>query len=220
MAYALKVDEFPAAQLKPDQPELPSYPPGSSEFPPPCAPPRRPTAARAAQHLKEAIRHYEAALALAPDNLTARLGHGWVLAAGRRHAGEPSPNTDGHQAGLAERAAGQGPHAVAASVHAARRRAISSRCSTRSGTRPRLPTCAPSRRRSTRCRGRSRRWPFHYATICAASAIVDPLARVRFDADGSGPREWTWITPDAGWLVYDADGDAAESRPRCSCLAT
>ena len=36
-------------------------------------------------------------------------------------------------------------------------------------------------------------------------AIVDRLARVRFDADGSGRREWTWITPDAGWLVYDAN---------------
>ena len=33
--------------------------------------------------------------------------------------------------------------------------------------------------------------------------LVDPLARVRFDADGSLPREWTWITPKAGWLVYD-----------------
>ena len=36
-------------------------------------------------------------------------------------------------------------------------------------------------------------------------AIVDRLARVRFDADGNGPREWTWITPEAGWLVYDAE---------------
>ena len=38
-------------------------------------------------------------------------------------------------------------------------------------------------------------------------AIVDPLARVQFDADGSGwRREWTWITRDAGWLVYDPNG--------------
>ena len=35
----------------------------------------------------------------------------------------------------------------------------------------------------------------------------DPLARVRFDADGSGiARDWTWIQKDAGWLVYDAEG--------------
>ncbi len=38
-----------------------------------------------------------------------------------------------------------------------------------------------------------------------AHGIVDRLARVRFDADGAGPRDWTWITPDAGWLVHDAD---------------
>jgi hypothetical protein len=36
---------------------------------------------------------------------------------------------------------------------------------------------------------------------------VDPDARVIFDADGSGVhRRWTWITPDAGWLVHDPDG--------------
>ena len=34
-----------------------------------------------------------------------------------------------------------------------------------------------------------------------------PDARVLFDADGSGiPRRWSWISKDAGWLVYDADG--------------
>jgi hypothetical protein len=37
--------------------------------------------------------------------------------------------------------------------------------------------------------------------------IVDLDATVAFDADGSGRRRaWTWITPDAGWLVYDASG--------------
>jgi tetratricopeptide (TPR) repeat protein len=36
-------------------------------------------------------------------------------------------------------------------------------------------------------------------------SIVDLDAKVWFDADGSGHRrQWTWITPDAGWLVYDA----------------
>lgn len=34
--------------------------------------------------------------------------------------------------------------------------------------------------------------------------IVDLAARVAFDADGTGLRKaWTWITPDAAWLVYD-----------------
>lgn len=37
--------------------------------------------------------------------------------------------------------------------------------------------------------------------------IVDLDAVVAFDADGTGrQRGWTWITPEAGWLVYDASG--------------
>ncbi len=35
-------------------------------------------------------------------------------------------------------------------------------------------------------------------------SVYDPNARVMFDADGSGRSlEWTWIRPQAGWLVYD-----------------
>jgi tetratricopeptide (TPR) repeat protein len=37
--------------------------------------------------------------------------------------------------------------------------------------------------------------------------IVDAGTSVVFDADGSGvPRRWSWITPDAAWLVYDQQG--------------
>ncbi len=37
--------------------------------------------------------------------------------------------------------------------------------------------------------------------------ILAPDSSVKFDADGSGRREnWTWITPEAAWLVYDQDG--------------
>jgi len=37
--------------------------------------------------------------------------------------------------------------------------------------------------------------------------VIAPHARVRFDADGSGRSlTWTWISPDAGWLVYDQRG--------------
>lgn len=41
----------------------------------------------------------------------------------------------------------------------------------------------------------------------SALDIADGSARVLFDADGSGHRRsWTWITRDAGWLVYDHRG--------------
>lgn len=37
--------------------------------------------------------------------------------------------------------------------------------------------------------------------------LVDEQAAVEFDLDGSGlPRRWQWLTPKAGWLVYDAQG--------------
>ena len=38
----------------------------------------------------------------------------------------------------------------------------------------------------------------------SVSDIVDPAARVQFDADGSGiAKTWTWIHKDAAWLVND-----------------
>lgn len=40
-----------------------------------------------------------------------------------------------------------------------------------------------------------------------ASDIEDRSAIVAFDADGTGlKKQWTWITDDAGWLVYDPHG--------------
>jgi len=40
-----------------------------------------------------------------------------------------------------------------------------------------------------------------------ASKMENRTARVRFDADGSGlNKEWSWIKPNAAWLVYDQRG--------------
>ncbi len=37
--------------------------------------------------------------------------------------------------------------------------------------------------------------------------MLDRKAKVKFDADGSGlPKRWSWIRPNAGWLVYDQVG--------------
>lgn len=39
------------------------------------------------------------------------------------------------------------------------------------------------------------------------AGLVDPHARVQFDLDGTNlGRSWGWITPQAGWLVYDLPG--------------
>jgi hypothetical protein len=45
------------------------------------------------------------------------------------------------------------------------------------------------------------------AALTDISQLIDHSARIRFDADGSAlDREWTWISKDAGWLVYDQRG--------------
>lgn len=205
MAYALKVDAFPAAPIKPDQPELPSYPPGSSQIPSAVRPATSPEVeGRAAQHLKDAIRHYAAALALAPDNLTARLGHGWVLqqsgastraiAEYRRVVEQAWPSEQKIKALMpsqrlfTQEAAGYLITLLDKDRDAAEIADLTARqTQIRSLPRAITPVAIP------------------LADDVPSHRIADRLARVRFDADGSGPREWTWITPDAGWLVYDAE---------------
>jgi hypothetical protein len=42
----------------------------------------------------------------------------------------------------------------------------------------------------------------------APGELEDRTANVTFDADGTGLKNsWTWITKDAGWLVYDPQGE-------------
>jgi len=164
----------------------------------------RPEAARA--YLKKAAEHYRAAVALDPTSLLARLGLGWTLeqsgnkteaiAAYRAVIGQAWPREQSAKfAELGQRfytveAAEYlipllDPKADADEIAELRRRAEL----LRSVPRPITPLAVPLT---------------DDATI---STIVDLGAEVRFDADGSGRRDrWTWITPDAGWLVYDADG--------------
>lgn len=41
----------------------------------------------------------------------------------------------------------------------------------------------------------------------ALADLVNPSAKVAFDLDGSRrARKWSWITPNAAWLVYDSNG--------------
>ena len=204
MAYALKIEAFPAAQLKPDQPELPSYPPGASHIPGAVRPAASPEiATQAAQHLKDALRHYAAALALAPDNLTARLGHGWVL----QQSGASAPAIAEYR--LVIEQAWPGEQKIKALMP-------SQRLFTQEAAGYLMPLLDKDRDAAeiadlTAKQSQIRSLPRAITPVAIpltdelpAHAIVDRLARVRFDADGNGPREWTWITPEAGWLVYDA----------------
>jgi tetratricopeptide (TPR) repeat protein len=204
MAYALKIEEFPAAPN--DKEEVPFFPPDArtpGEVRPAPSPEH---AARAARHLEAATRHYAAALALAPDNITARIGYGWVLQqAGERARAvaeyrrvvqlawpleEKMPGLMPSQRFVTQEAIGYlmpllDPARDAAEIQdlLAKTKVMDSK------PRAITPIAVP------------------LSDDVAVGSIVDPLSRVRFDADGSRlDREWTWITPGAGWLVYDADG--------------
>ena len=207
MAYALKGEELPAVAIAKDAVETAYYPPGSGVAPPAVKEAvSREQAVRAAQHLRDAIRHYESALALDPENLTARLGHGWAL----QQSGDA-------RAAIADyRAVVKSGWATEQNV---KRLTPGQRLFTQEAIEYLLPLLdanadaaeiAELRARQEAIASKPRAITpiaIPLADDLPAHALLDPGARVRFDADGSAlDRKWTWITAHAAWLVYDADG--------------
>jgi tetratricopeptide (TPR) repeat protein len=160
-------------------------------------------AAAAAKHLNEAIRWYEAALALDPTNLTARLGLGWSLdqkkrghdaiAAYRRVIEEawPKEQKTNHielgQNFYTVEAAGYLIPLLDAEKDGAEIAELKARLA-KIEQRPRAitPLVIP------------------LGAVTAPADLVDMDAAVLFDADGTAlPRRWTWISRDAAWLVHD-----------------
>jgi hypothetical protein len=153
---------------------------------------------------QKSLDHYRAALKINPNNLLARLGHGWTLEqSGERSAAIREYRMVIEQAWPKERgarSAGLGtnfytqetagyliplldPARDAAEIAELRRRVQQ----LENVLRPITPIAIP------------------LVDEAIPRAFVDVDAQVRFDADGTGHRRrWTWITRDAGWLVYDA----------------
>jgi tetratricopeptide (TPR) repeat protein len=206
MAYALKVDSLPARQSDAVA-ERPFYPPGASRVPEVVVPPKTPEHKAAAdRHLKEATRHYEAALLLEPLNITAHLGHGWVL----EQAGDKAKATAEYRRVI---------ELAWPSEEKIKALGVGQRLYTQEAVRYLIPLLDPARdKQEIQDLTAKQDWlksrpravtpiAIPLADDVPARAIADPLARVRFDADGSAlGQRWTWITPNAGWLVYDADG--------------
>jgi tetratricopeptide (TPR) repeat protein len=207
MAFALKVEEFVALRGPSEAQDTPYYSPDLGPVPPKVRPAPSPDqAASAERHLKDAIRHYEAAVALAPNHPIAHLGLGWVL----------------QQSDNIPRAVAEYRQVVAlAWVKEEKIRTLMPGQSylTQEAIAYLLPLLHPerdaaeitdlrSKQQSLTSRGRAiTPIAIPLADAVPADDILDPAARVRFDADGSGfRREWTWISGRAGWLVYDAEG--------------
>ncbi len=207
MAYFLNADELPVLRGKPDQvwfgyePNLVPHPvrPGGTIG-------SRSEAAR--QYLEKATEHYRTALELEPDSLLARLGYGWTL----------------EQAGSRPEAIAEYRRVIEIAwpkESPSRLAGLGQRFYTSEAAGYLIPLLDPDRdaveiaelRRRIEHLGRLPRTITPIAVPLSDEAtverIVDPNASVMFDADGSGlRRQWTWISPDAGWLVYDAQGDS------------
>ena len=207
MAYALKQDAFDAVVRRSDDKiELPYFPPGGG-LPQTVRPAPTPDhEARAADHLKRAIQHYDSALTLGADNMTALLGRGWA----RKEAGDRA----GAIADLRRAIAVSWPEESKIKTLMVNQRFI-----TDEAIGYLVPLLDPQRDAAEIADVRAKQTdlknrPRAITPIAVpldddadVSSIVDSRARVRFDADGSAlDREWTWISSRAGWLVYDHEG--------------
>jgi len=202
MAYARKSEVVTAARLKgKDQPQYPYVWPDAPYVAyrdvSPTADPAKQTAAQG--HLKAAVSHFEKAIAINPDPPVARINRGWCLeqlgdragaiAAYRDVVATETPDRSRVNFFAAAEAIGYlipllDPKKDADEIATLRQR----RAKIESIPRPVTPIAVPMRRDLT------------------LEQLLDDDATVIFDADGLGRKGWTWIRPDAAWLVYDQIG--------------
>ncbi|HEX5216653.1 MAG TPA: hypothetical protein VFV98_14425 [Vicinamibacterales bacterium] len=162
--------------------------------------------AAASVHLKKSIEHFTAALAIAPDNLVARLGLAWMT----------------HQSGdkVAAIAAYRDVIERAWKVEGQLKRAdlgfVPVTAEAADYLIPLLnPTVDAQEIATLRERSQKlRRLPRPITPIAVPlrdglsfGSVLDDDAAVNFDGDGLGRKSWSWITPDAAWLVYDQLGN-------------
>lgn len=160
----------------------------------------------AKEHLAKAIKRYAEAVKMAPDNLTAALGYAWCL----DQSGDKDKAVKeyrkvieaGWQKEKDMKRAPLGWHSVTAEAAGyliplldkekdkEEIQTLQARIAKLSTVpRPVTPVVIPLRDSLT------------------VHDLEDRSASVPFDADGTGlQKRWTWITKDAGWLVYDPRG--------------
>jgi len=161
----------------------------------------------AKEHLDKAIALYKEAVKLAPDNLTARLGLAWCLDQAKETKEAIKAYRDVIEDAWKKekdlKAAPLGWHSVTAEAAGYLIPLLDAKTDEneiktlkergeqmQKVPRPITPIVVPLR------------------DGLSARDLEDRAARVRFDADGTGlKQQWTWITKDAAWLVYDQRGD-------------
>ena len=206
MAYAINAEEVPVAKGRGGEEEVwfghePNLVPHGSKLP---ADTPRVEASR--KYLQLALEHYRTAIGLDSNSLIARLGYGWGL----EQSGDKAGAIAAYRA-VVTQAWPKEQSATSAD--------LGQRFYTAEAGEYLIPLLDPGRDakeieelRSRVTRLRSMPRPITPVAVPLSDGltpgdIVDLEARVPFDADGSGLRQrWTWISRDAGWLVYDSAG--------------
>lgn len=165
---------------------------------------RQTRSAASREYLQKSLTHYKAAVDLNPESLTARLGYGWTL-----EATGDKPAALGEYRKVIEKAWPK--------EETTRATVPGQRFYTAETAGYLIPLLDPVK--DAKERAELERRLQHLARIPRAITpiaiplidelpvrkLVDLDAAVLFDADGSGfRRQWTWISPQAAWLVYDA----------------
>jgi tetratricopeptide (TPR) repeat protein len=157
---------------------------------------------RAEEHYKEALNHYRQALTVNPEDLTTRLGYAWTLdQSGAKTAAIAEYRTVIADAWLKDQTLRMlGPAQYPLTVEAG-----GYLVKLLDPVKDATEIAAIEERRA-----RIARLPRAITPIAVPlgdvgpETFIDSEASIAFDADGSSlPRRWTWITPDAAWLVYD-----------------
>ena len=204
MAYATKTETLPVSRSRPESDVFYGHTPPNIPY--------RVTStsdpvkvAAASVHLRRSIEHFRAALAIVPDNLVARLGLAWSIDQSGDKAAAISAYREvielawKTERSLTRLGMDEWPVTAEAADYL-----IPLLDKTRDAAE-----IASLRERSEKLR----RLPRPITPIAvplrdglSLAGVVDDEAAVKFDADGQGAKSWTWITPDAAWLVYDQIG--------------
>ncbi len=157
-------------------------------------------------HLTKAINRFREAVRLAPDNMAARLGYAWTLdQIGQKKEAITQYRSLIEDAWKHEEREDSSPlngetvvtEAAGYLIPLLDKEKDKQEIATLTKRVARLRQ-APGALLRSRCRCVTAWW---------RRDLEDKNATVTFDLDGSGlKRKWTWVTKDAGWLVYDPKG--------------
>lgn len=202
MAYSLRAEEVPVPAKTPDAPWF-GYEPPLVPFRDVAKTDDKDKLKVANAHRDTAIKLYEDAIKLAPDDLRAKLGHAWLLSQTDKKDDAikalRATVEEGWKKDKDLMALGLGGHTITAE-----------------GAGYLIPLLDKEKDKEeiatlTERREKLNKLPRPITPLAiplkAGLSAIDLEARtasVAFDADGTGlQKKWTWINPNAAWLVHD-----------------